>query len=358
MHIAQVLSWSKGPEYLTVPDPDPTASTGDRVKLRVLAAGLHQVVRFRATGQHYSAPASAQGSGSGSGDGLPHTPGIDCVAVDESTGQLHYVLSMAPGFGTFAEYIVVDKSSSLHPLPLTASGIDAEAFAASVNPAMSSYLALKHRTDFSSLPANYTVLILGVTSASGRLAIRVARALGAGRVVGVARQDLLASSDSSQLLSALKSEGLDEYIQQRDPVTDTDFSTLLKDGVDVVLDYVYGPLAVHLLSTLPVPAPGTQYVMIGALSGALDVPIPHAALRSKNITIRGSGPGSVSFPVIRQEIRSLVELMTAWCATREDEEGGKGKKLLDNVLAIPLKDIETVWGDRELQRKHRLVFVP
>jgi len=320
MHIAQVRDWSKGPEYITVPDAP--APTENQAQLRVLAAGLHQVVRSRASGQHYSAS-----RGGGSGAGLPHNVGIDCVARDVATGELYYCMNMQqPGFGSFAEVITVDKSA-LYPLPAS---IDAESFAASVNPAMSSWLALKHRAF--NLPENFTVLILGVTSASGRLAVRVAKSLGAGKVVGVARK-------------AVEIDGLDEFILQKDIVTETDFSQL-SSHVDVVLDYVYGDLAMHLLSTIKVaPGKSVQYVMIGGLSGQFDVPFPTAAMRSKDITVRGSGPGAISFSVILEEMKELVNAMTGW-------------KLLDTVRGVPLKDIETVWKDKELQKKHRLVFIP
>ncbi|TGJ80081.1 hypothetical protein E0Z10_g8683 [Xylaria hypoxylon] len=252
MHVAQVRDWSEGPRYVTVDDPP--APSEDQIQLRVLAAGLHQIVRSRASGQHYSA-----GS-------LPHIVGIDCVGRDVATGKLYYCVNMQPGFGSFAELITVPKRV-VHPLP---EGVDPLSFAASVNPAMSSWLALTQRT--SDLPKNYTVLILGATSASGRLAVPAAKALGAGKVIGVARNEA----------SLAKIDGLDEFIVQKDAITDTDFSQL---DCDVVLDYVYGDLALHVLSTLNVRRP-LQYIAIGGLSRK-EVAIPPALLRSRDITIRG-----------------------------------------------------------------------
>ncbi len=66
----------------------------------------------------------------------------------------------------------------------------------------------------------------------------------------------------------------------------TDFSTL--GDIDVMLDYVYGPLVVHLFNSLPSHRP-IQYVHIRGL-GRLDVDLPRAILRSKNLTIRRSRP--------------------------------------------------------------------
>ncbi|KAI0417831.1 hypothetical protein F5X98DRAFT_386889 [Xylaria grammica] len=309
MHAAQVRDWSEGPRYVTVDDPAPPSET--QIQLRVLAAGLHQVVRSRASGRHYSASV------------LPHTVGVDCVGRDVATGTLYYCINMQPGFGSFAELVNVARDAA-HALP---DGVDPVAFAASVNPAMSGWLALTQRT--SGLPEDFTVLILGATSASGRLAISAARALGAGKVIGVARNEAALAA----------TPGLDAFVVQRDVVADTDFSGV---ECDVVLDYVYGDLALHALSTLRVRRP-LQYVNIGALSRK-EVAIPTALLRSRDITVRASGPGAISPRAIQREIERLVSVMAGWS--------------LSGAHGVALKDIEQAWGDRSLEREGRLVFIP
>ncbi|KAF2963338.1 hypothetical protein GQX73_g10239 [Xylaria multiplex] len=309
MHIAQVHDWSEGPRYVTVDDPP--APTETQIQLRVLAAGLHQVVRSRASGQHYSA------------NSLPHSVGVDCVGRDVATGKLYYCVNMQASFGSFAELITVAKGT-VHALP---ESVDPLSFAASVNPGMSSWLALTQRT--SNLPKSYTVLIVGATSASGRLAVFVAKALGAGKIIGVARNEA----------ALAKIEGLDEFIVQKDPVTDTDFSQV---DCDIVLDYVYGVLTLHLLSTISVPRP-LQYVNIGSLSRD-EIAIPSALLRSRDITIRGSGPGAIAPQIIQHEIKRLVPTMAGWG--------------LPGAHGVPLKDIEEAWQDKSLQSKGRLVFIP
>ncbi|KAI1198829.1 hypothetical protein F5X97DRAFT_140881 [Nemania serpens] len=309
MHIAQVRDWSLGPQYVTVDDPP--APSDAQIQLRVLAAGLHQVVRSRATGQHYSTA------------GLPHNMGIDCVGRDVATGKLYYHANLQRGFGSFAELVTVDRGL-VHALP---ESVDPVQFAASVNPAISSWLALRRRTR--DLPENFAVLILGATSASGRLAALVARALGAGKVVGVARNEA----------ALAETEGLDEFVVQRDVIADTDFS---KVECDVVLDYVFGDLALHALSTMNIRRP-LQFVSIGMLSRK-EVAIPPALLRSRDITIRGSGPGAVPTPALLEEIKSLVPVMTSWN--------------LSGAHSVPLKDIEAAWGDKSLADKGRLVFIP
>ncbi|ORY61512.1 quinone oxidoreductase [Pseudomassariella vexata] len=310
MHIAQVQSWPEGPRYVSVADPP--APTAGQTQLRVLAAGLHQVVRSRASGNHYSAKT------------LPHILGVDAVAKDEATGQLYYVMDFGDGNGTFRDYINVDKENNVViPLP---EGVDPINFAASVNPAMSSWMAITQRTD--KLPKDFTVLILGATSASGRLAVYAAKALGAGKVVGAAR--------SAETLKGV--EGLDDSITFKDPITDTDFS---QADADVILDYVFGDVAQHVLSTIKTKKP-VQYVQIGTLSQEAEIDLSGPLLRSTNLTIRGAGPGSWRLSALVVELKTLVPVMAKWPQL--------------GATVVPLRDIETAWSDRSI--KGRIVYVP
>ncbi|KAI5919570.1 hypothetical protein F4810DRAFT_496371 [Camillea tinctor] len=312
MHAIEVQSWSEGPRYVTVENPPEPSD--NQIQLRVLAAGLHQVVRSRASGRHYSTKE------------LPHRPGIDCVGEDVATGQLYYCLHISPGFGTFAEYITADKST-VYPLP---SGVNPAAFAGSVNPAMSSWMAITQRT--TNLTPGYTTIILGATSASGKLAVHTARALGAGRIIGIAR--------NAATLALV--DGLDERITLRDPVSETDYSCVGGDADIVVLDYVYGDAAVHLLSSLKTKR-AVQYVQIGAVAQPA-AELPSQLLRSYDLTIRGAGPGAWRLSALEREMKTLVPKLAGW-------------KLLE-VQSVPLKDVEAAWNDKSLEGKGRLVFIP
>ncbi|KAI1134645.1 hypothetical protein F5Y05DRAFT_203860 [Hypoxylon sp. FL0543] len=309
MHIAQVQSWPEGPRYVTVDDPP--APSDSQIQLRVLAAGAHQVVRSRASGAHYSARQ------------LPHTVGVDCVGRDEATGKLYYVFTLQGG--TYAERINVDKSIA-YPVP---DDVDPASFAASLNPAMSSWMAITQRT--TNLPKDFTAVILGATSASGRLAVHSAKALGAGKVIGIAR--------NSATLE--KVDGLDDYVVLNDVVAETDFSKI--QGCDVILDYVYGEATVHLLSSLSRSKKPVQYVEIGSL-GQRTAEIPSQLLRSFDLTVRGAGAGSWTIPALQKELHTLVPTMARW-------------KLL-SANSVPLKDIETAWNDKSLTGEGRVVFVP
>ncbi|KAI1469033.1 uncharacterized protein F4812DRAFT_425590 [Daldinia caldariorum] len=309
MHSAQVQSWSEGPRYVSVDDL-PTPSEG-QVQLRVLAAGAHQVVRSRASGAHYSARE------------LPHTVGIDCVGRDDTTGKLYYVCTMRGG--TFADRINVDKAN-VYPLP---DHVDPVSFAANLNPAMSSWMAITQRT--TNLPRDFTVVIVGATSASGRLAVYSAKALGAAKVIGIAR--------NSATLAEV--DGLDDYIVLQDPVSETDFSKA--QGVHLILDYVYGDAAVHLLSSLSRARQPVQYVQIGSLSQHA-AEIPSRLLRSFDLTIRGAGAGSWSVPALMKELHTLVPAAAGWTLTP--------------AKSIQLKDIAETWNDASLKANARIVYVP
>ena len=56
--------------------------------------------------------------------------------------------------------------------------------AAAMNPAMSSWVALRRRISFE---AGQSVLVLGATGNAGRMAVQVAKHLGASQVIGAGR---------------------------------------------------------------------------------------------------------------------------------------------------------------------------
>lgn len=200
--------------------------------------------------------------------------------------------------------------------------------AALVNPATSSWMAMKTRT--TNLPQNFTALVLGATSASGRLAIPLSRALGAGRVVGAARS-----------ASALSILGLDSSLIVAENASETDFSSLRGVEIDIILDYINGPLPTALLSSHKQTKP-LQYVHIGTLSGQ-DMALPGAVLRSNDLTIRGSGPGAWSFAEAARETPAMLEALV-----------GVGEQ---KVRVVRLEEVESEW-ERKVEGEGRVVFVP
>ncbi|KAJ1556741.1 hypothetical protein HK405_001956, partial [Cladochytrium tenue] len=308
MHAAIVSEWGKPPKYVTVPNPDNTS--GGSVEVIVDAVGVHNVVRSRATGKHYS-----------SGP-LPHLVGVDGVGRLASTNEPVYFASLR---GSFAERVYV-QPGSFAKLPVGADPLQVAAFA---NPTMSAWMSLARRVRAADLPKEWAVVVMGATSASGRAAVEVARARGAARVVGVAR--------SAEGLASV--DGLDETIVlDAEDASRTDFSSLV-GRVDVVLDYLSGPPAGALLATLGRGRGRTvQYVQIGGLAGEV-LPVPTAALRSCKLSVVGSGPGSWLMEELLEELDGLVTAVS---------------RLARRPIRIEkLSAIESVW-DEEKDSSERL----
>src|SRR5262249_11838168 len=130
MHAAVVTAFDTPPRYLEFPDP--VAHGKDEVVVDVLAAGLHPRVRSQADGSHYTSTGA-----------LPIVPGNDGVVRDQKGRLLYTILDDTP-LGTMAERTVIDLNRSV-VLP---TGIDPVLIAAAMNPAMSSWMALRRRIDF------------------------------------------------------------------------------------------------------------------------------------------------------------------------------------------------------------------
>jgi NADPH:quinone reductase-like Zn-dependent oxidoreductase len=307
MRAITVSSWGATPAF-TSSHPEPSSSD-DTVTLKVLASGLHQLVRAQAAGTHYSTKTTT----------MPYIPGADGVG-ETPDGKRVYFNSIATG-GGFAESIAVPKQS-VTPIP---EGADPVVIAGLTNPGMSSWMAFAGRVD-PELPKGFTVVITGVTAISAKVAVQFARAKGAGKIVGVARnaKELAAIAD------------LDERITLATDPGETDFSSL--GDVDLILDYLYGPAVVALLNQLKSSVP-TQFVQIGTVAGN-DIALPGAVLRSKNITIRGAGPGAWAMSQFAKELPGLLEAVA---------------KLPDMQLTTrKLEEVTTAWGNK----KERTVFVP
>lgn len=165
MKAAVVRAFDRPPGYEDVPEV--VAGTGE-VVVEVLAAGLHPRVRSQADGSHYT-----------STDELPLVPGIDGVGR-AADGTLRYFVLPDTTLGSMAERTVIDPRRSIE-LPADA---DPVLVAAAMNPAMSSWVALRRRIRFA---AGQDVLVLGATGNAGRLAVQVATVLGAGSVTAAGR---------------------------------------------------------------------------------------------------------------------------------------------------------------------------
>lgn len=275
---------------------------------------------MRVAGSHYS------GHGA-----LPAVAGIDGVGLRED-GSRVFVGGLREPYGTMAERAAVPPAV-LMPVP---DGLDDPTAAALPNPGVSAWLALSHRA---ALQPGESVLVLGATGVTGRLAVQAAKLLGAGRVVAAGRNE--------ESLARVAELGADATIKVDDPGADLSdvFASAAGDsGFQVVLDYLWGPPTEALVDALTrhdLSAAGsvTRLVQVGEMAGA-DIRLPAAAQRSSGLQIAGMGTGTLP---------SRAALKDAFAAAL-------GGDLVIDTETAPLRDVSQVWGND--LRGRRMVLIP
>ncbi|HTF88337.1 MAG TPA: zinc-binding alcohol dehydrogenase family protein [Planctomycetota bacterium] len=312
MKAAVVESFDHAPRYGEFHEP--VAQAGD-VIVYVHASAVSQLVRAQAAGKHYTSGKP------------PFVPGVDGVGR-LSNGQRVYFAFPRPPNGAMAERVAVSTANIL-PLPDDVDDVTAAAIA---NPGMSSWAALTERT---MLRRGESVLINGASGASGRLAIQIAKYLGAARVVATAR-----NPGSEADLLAL---GADVFVPlSLPPAALTDrFRHEFTLGVDVVLDYLWGASAESLLSAVTGHGTGNaarrvRFVNIGSMGGAV-IPLEAASLRSSGLELCGSGLGSLSNAALIRAIGGVMQAV-------------RSAKLRIAVEAVPLSSVKQVWATRTAAR--------
>lgn len=316
MRAAVVSAFDTAPRYEEFPTPVPTRPT--ELVVEVLAAGLHPRVRSQANGSHYT-----------STDALPLVPGIDGVGRGDD-GVLRYFLLPDTTLGSMAERTLIDTRRSIE-LP---EGTEPLAIAAAMNPAMSSWVALRRRIAFE---PGKSVLVLGATGSAGRLAVQIARHFGASRVVGAGRDaDRLASLDADAVVSLAGDDADVAHALAREAA-----------DVDVVIDYLWGATAASALRAI-IPARTDEgqpltWLQIGAITGTTS-PIPSEALRAARLQIVGSGQGSVDTRDFLAELPGIARAIS---------DG-----TLDvRTRSVALADVEAAWAE-PMDGSERLVVVP
>jgi NADPH:quinone reductase-like Zn-dependent oxidoreductase len=105
--------------------------------------------------------------------------GVDGVGRLDDGRRVYFVLPKPP-LGSMSERTVV-RSEQCVALP---DGLDDVTAAAIANPGMSAWAALKERAE---LAAGETVLVNGATGTAGRLAVQIAKYMGARKVIATGR---------------------------------------------------------------------------------------------------------------------------------------------------------------------------
>lgn len=316
MKAAVVTDFDHSPRYQDFATPTPVGP--NEVLVDVVAAALSPRVRSQAAGSHYT-----------SGDELPMIPGIDGVGRMPD-GSLRYFLLPDTTLGSMAERAVIDIRRSIE----LQVGTDSVHVAAGMNPAMSSWVALRRRIEFQ---PGQSVLILGATGNAGRMAVQVAKRLDAGRVVAVGR--------SAERLGHLA--GADAIVSlDGDPARVAQNLGEAGKDVDVVIDYLWGqPTADAMRAIIPRRVDDGQtltWIQIGSSAG-LESPIPSAALRAVRLQLVGSGQGSVDTHGFLAELDVLAQEITNGSLTVASRP-------------VPLAEVETAWADTA--GSERIVIVP
>lgn len=307
------------PRYEDFPDPVPGE---DEVIIDVTAVAVETVDKMITAGTHY---ASAKYLGQ-----LPVIPAFDGIGTLPNGTLVGFANPRLP-YGALAEQTVVAKGAYA---PI-AEGID---------PAVATMLAtaitgMSIQTAAGFVPGE-TVLVQGATGVAGRLAVKVAGLLGAGRIVATGRDD--------DQLREVRAIGADTVINTAVPDDELAqaFADAKGEGYDIVVDYLWGrPTEILLRSLVPdsfaFPKP-TRVIQVGESAGST-LTVAAESLRTSGVEIYGAAKG-----LGPQTMGEVYGQIVTWARSGE---------LTFDVEKVPLSDIETAWQRTDL-RGRRLVVVP
>jgi NADPH:quinone reductase-like Zn-dependent oxidoreductase len=183
-----------------------------------------------------------------------------------------------------------------------------------------------------------TVLVLGATGVSGRIAVALATRIGAGRVIAAGRnQATLRRLDATATVTL---GGPDDAAALAEAAG--------QDGIHVIIDYLWGQPAEAAIAAItrrgPTHvAPRVRLVEVGRMASPI-ICLRADVLRSSGLEILGSGPGTIPLAEI---IAAIPEFM-AIAATGD---------LPIDIDEIPLAEVEAAW-DRRSGGGRRVVLRP
>jgi|HubBroStandDraft_1064217.scaffolds.fasta_scaffold67174_3 NADPH:quinone reductase-like Zn-dependent oxidoreductase len=304
-------------------DFDDPAAGDEEVILQVRAASLKAVDKQLAAGSHFASPRE-----------LPVICGTDGIG-DLPDGTRVFFGGPRRPYGAMAQRTVA-RTAFCFPVP---DALDDATAAALPNPGVSAVLSLSQRAK---VAKGEKVLILGATGVTGKLAVQIAKQLGAGRVI--------ASGRNPQVLQKLRELGADATIPLNQP--DDDLRKAFqqeagKSGFNVIIDYVWGHPIEVLLSAITRPEfaainSETRLVQVGESAGST-IALPAAVLRSTALTILGTA-GIPSREVLAAAMQQVLD----WAANGA---------LQIEIETVPLAGIEIAW-QRPESAGRRLVVIP
>ena len=259
MRAWQIIAHGQPPEL--VENPTPLVPEGS-VLVDVTAAPITPLDVLIASGTSYfGAPP------------LPYIPGVQGVGRVAGGGRRVWFTTdagMRPGDGSLAEHSAV-PTDRLWPIP----GDVPDTMVAGLGlSAVAAHGALRRGR----MAPGERVLILGSGGVVGRVAVQLARAWGAGLVVAAGRGAAAADrardlgADVAVDVAGMAAESMGSAFREAAP-----------DGVDLVIDPVWGAPAQAALATL---APGGRLVNLGDAAGA-SATFTSATVRSRTAEVLG-----------------------------------------------------------------------
>jgi NADPH:quinone reductase-like Zn-dependent oxidoreductase len=265
MRAAVVQAVGSPPAAMEVDEP--VREPGSAV-VAVTAAPLNPVEVRVAAGRH---PRPAE---------PPYVPGLEGTGTVLESDRLEpgtrvrFESAALPGFGargTLADRAAVPEES-LAELP---DDVDDEIAAAVGVVGITALLALERAAPVEAA----RVLVLGATGAVGQMAVQLARALGAARVVGAGR--------SADRLERVRELGADEVVALTAGDLPAAFERAAGGQLDVVFDVLWGEPAMAALAVL---AAEGRLVNVGQSAGT-DVRIPLETVRNRQGAIHAISSG-------------------------------------------------------------------
>ena len=321
MYAAVLHAIGSAPRCEEFSEPVVSDNDGEAI-VHVHGASLKPIDKQLAGGSHYGSPRE-----------LPCVCGSDGVG-HLSDGQRVFFGGPRPPYGAMAQRTVVPRAL-IFPVP---ENVNDETAAALPNPGVSAWLSLAYRAK---LERRENVLILGATGVTGKLAVKIAKLLGATRVVAAGR--------NQQALSTLHDLGADATISLALPEAELSEAFLREagqSGFQVVIDYVWGRPTEAFLAAITrrefaAIKSETRLVQVGE-SAAPAITLPAAVLRSTALTILGTA----GIPPRNVLLEAFQQVMA---------HAAKGELHIETER-IPLADIEKAW--QRDQPSRRLVIIP
>jgi NADPH2:quinone reductase len=310
---AAVLHQFGTPVYGEFDDPPEDAPEG-HVVLDVLAAGLNHADVAIAAGTFHSMLPS-----------LPSIMGVDGVGRHPDGHRVFFEFPVKP-FGALADRVLVDESR-LVEIP---EGIPDATAAALGNAGLAGWLSVAVT---GRIAPGETVVVLGAAGIAGQVALQAAKLLGAGRTIAASR----ASARSDQL----REIGPDVVVDlDGDNVADA-LRAAAPDGIDLVIDPLWGPPALAAIDALGVRG---RLVQVGNVAGEIEA-LPPGLLRRHSLTVIGHNNGLVPVAERAEAYRTMADHVVAG-------------RLAVQTASHPLAEVAHAWGLLPQARGRKLVFIP